>query len=143
MTGPVRVTSSITVPAGELRWRFSRSSGPGGQSVNTADSRVELSWTPVTSTALSPALRDRVLDRLAGRLTDDGVLTVTAAEHRAQLDNRRVALERLAALIRDAIAPPPRPRRPRRPSQRAAARRLAAKRHRGDLKRHRRTTDDD
>ena len=142
MTGPLRVSSAITIPGGELRWRFSRAGGPGGQSVNTADSRVELSWSPGTSTALSSALRDRAVSRLAGRLTDDGILTVTAAEHRAQLDNRRVALDRLAALIREAIAPPPKARRPRRPSQRAAARRLAAKRHRGDLKRDRRTTDD-
>jgi ribosome-associated protein len=142
MTGPLRVTSAIVIPAGELRWRFSRAGGPGGQSVNTADSRVELSWSPATSAALPAALRDRALDRLAGRLTDDGTLTVTAAEHRAQLDNRRAALDRLAVLIRDAIAPPPKARRPRRPSQRAAARRLTAKRHRGDVKRLRRNTDD-
>src|SRR4051794_28548936 len=70
MTGPLRVTSAIVIPAGELRWRFSRAGGPGGQSVNTADSRVELSWSPATPAALPAVLRDPALDPLAGRLTD-------------------------------------------------------------------------
>ena len=91
----------------ELRWRFSRSSGPGGQSVNTTDSRVELSLDVSTTEALGPVLRERALAALADRLVD-GVLTVSAAEHRSQLQNRRAARARLAALLRDATAPPPR-----------------------------------
>src|SRR3954452_11175178 len=80
------VSRSVVVPAHELSWRFSRSSGPGGQSVNTADSRVELSLDVTGTTALSPLLRQRALDRMAGRLVD-GVLTVVSSEHRSQLRN--------------------------------------------------------
>ena len=133
------VTPSVSIPAGELRWRFSRAGGPGGQGVNTADSRVELSWGVAVSRALPEVLRERAVERLAGRLVD-GVVTVVASEHRAQLDNRRAAGERLAALVRDAIAPPPKKRKARRPSQRAAARRIEAKRRRGEVKRMRRDT---
>lgn len=141
MAEPLVVNSSVSIPAAELRWRFSRAGGPGGQGVNTADSRVELSWGLVTSRVLPEVLRERAVERLGGRLVD-GVLTVVASEHRAQLDNRRAAGERLAALVRNAIAPPPPKRKARRPSQRAAARRIDAKRRRGETKRLRRDTDD-
>ena len=141
MVGPLRVTRSIVVPEGDLKWRFSRSSGPGGQSVNTADSRVELSLDLTTTTALGPIQRSRAMERLAGRLVD-GVITVTASEHRAQLRNREAALERLAALLADAVAPPPPRRRRTKPSRAAVERRLAAKRRRAQTKRLRRPDDD-
>jgi len=134
---PIRVTRSILVPARELRWRFSRSSGPGGQSVNTADSRVELSLDLRTTTALGPIQRSRALDRLSRRLVD-GVLTVTASEHRSQLRNREAARERLAATLAKAVAPPPPKRAPTRPSRAAAERRLAEKKRRAAIKRLRR-----
>ena len=98
MVGPLRVTRSVVVPEKELRWRFSRSSGPGGRSVNTADSRVQLSLDLTTTTALGPVQRARALERLADRLVD-GVLTVTAQEERSQLRNREIALERLAEIL--------------------------------------------
>jgi ribosome-associated protein len=138
---PLRVRGSIAIPRGELAWRFSRSSGPGGQSVNTADSRVELSWDLAGTTALPPPLRERALHRLGHRLVD-GVLTVTASEHRAQLQNRRAAETRLVALLAEAIAPPPPRRRPTRPSRGAVEKRLDAKRRRASTKRNRRATDD-
>ena len=141
VVGPLRVTRSIVVPEGDLRWRFSRSSGPGGQSVNTADSRVELSVDVTTTTALGPIQRSRAMERLAGRLVD-GVITVTASEHRSQLRNREAALERLAALLADAVAPPPPRRRRTKPSRAAVERRLAAKRRRALTKRLRRPDDD-
>ena len=141
MAEPLTVTRSISIPGAELRWRFSRSGGPGGQGVNTADSRVELSWDLATSSVLSPTLRERAVDRLGSRLVD-GVLTVAASEHRAQLDNRRAAAERLAGLVRRAIAAPPPTRRATKPSRRAVARRLDAKRRRGTIKNLRRNTDD-
>jgi ribosome-associated protein len=134
------VQSGITIPAAELSWRFSRSSGPGGQGVNTADSRVELSWNLAESTALPPALKARALERLAGRLVD-GVLTIAASEHRAQLRNRAAAEARLAALVRDAIAPPPRARRATKPTKGSVERRIAAKKRRSDIKRNRRAED--
>ncbi|WP_327046099.1 alternative ribosome rescue aminoacyl-tRNA hydrolase ArfB [Microbispora sp. NBC_01189] len=140
MPGPLPVRGSIVVPEAELTWRFSRSSGPGGQGVNTTDSRVELGFDVARTTAFGPALRARALERLAVRLVD-GVITVTASEHRSQLRNREAALERLAALLRDAIAPPPKRRRSTKPSKGSVERRLAAKKHRSDLKRLRRTED--
>ncbi|MGH8836660.1 MAG: alternative ribosome rescue aminoacyl-tRNA hydrolase ArfB [Actinomycetes bacterium] len=142
MPGPLRIRGSIVVPEHELRWRFSRSSGPGGQSVNTTDSRVELSYDLAESAALGPVLKARALHRLVGRLTD-GVLTVAASEHRSQLRNRAAAEERLTVLLRDAIAPPPRRRRPTVPTRAAAERRLADKRRRGDTKRLRQVSDHD
>ncbi len=142
MIGPLRVTRSVVVPEGELRWRFSRSSGPGGQSVNTADSRVELSLDVAKTTALGPVQRARVLERLAGRLVD-GVLTITASEHRSQLQNREAALERLAAILAKALAPPPPRRRPTKASRAAVERRLAAKKQRAKTKELRRAGNDD
>ncbi|WP_091554433.1 alternative ribosome rescue aminoacyl-tRNA hydrolase ArfB [Micromonospora pattaloongensis] len=136
MAEDLRVTERLVIPAGELRERFSRSSGPGGQGVNTTDSRVELSFDVVASGALPQSLRNRIVERLAGRLVD-GVLTVTASEHRAQLANREAARARLAALLRDAAAPPPPPRRPTKPSRAAKERRLTAKRRQSQLKQSR------
>ncbi len=141
MVGPLRVTRSVVVPEQDLRWRFSRSSGPGGRSVNTADSRVQLSVDLTTTTALGPVQRARALERLADRLVD-GVLTVTASEERSQLRNREIALERLAGVLADAIAPPPRTRRPTRPTRAAVERRIAAKKRRARTKRLRRVDDE-
>jgi ribosome-associated protein len=137
----LRVTDRWIVPAAELRERFSRSSGPGGQGVNTADSRVELSFDLAASPSLPPALRARALERLAGRLVD-GVVTIAASEHRAQLANREAARERLTALLREAVAPPPPPRRPTRPSRGAKERRLAEKKRQSQRKRDRRVDGD-
>lgn len=142
MADDLQVTPSVVIPAAELRERFSRSSGPGGQGVNTADSRVELSFDLANTTALPPHLRARALDRLAGRLVS-GVLTIAASEERNQLANRRAARLRLAALLRSAIAPPPPMRRRTRPSKGSVERRLAAKRKRGDTKRGRRVDPDE
>jgi ribosome-associated protein len=141
MAGPLRVTRSVSVPERELRWRFSRSSGPGGQSVNTADSRVEVRLDLTTTTALGPVQRARVLERLAGRLVD-GVLSVTASEHRSQLRNREAALARLAGILAEALAPPPPRRRPTRPARAAVERRLADKKRRARTKRLRRAEDE-
>lgn len=135
------MTDRLVVPAAELRERFSRSSGPGGQGVNTTDSRVELSFDLAGSPSVPPALRERALGRLAGRLVD-GVLTVTASEHRAQLANREAARERMTALLREAVAPPPKPRRPTRPSRGAKERRLAEKKRQSQRKRDRRVDGD-
>lgn len=138
---PLVVTRTVVVPAHELQWRFSRASGPGGQGVNTSDSRVELSLDVANSTAFSTLMRQRALERLANRLVD-GVLTITASEHRSQLRNRQAALARLADALRAAVAPPAAPRRPTRPTKAAQERRLAAKRRRSTIKRNRGATED-
>jgi len=132
----LRIGRSIVVPDGELSERFSRSSGPGGQGVNTTDSRVELSFDIGRSPSLPETTRARMLARLEGRLVD-GVVTVAASEHRAQLANRRAARERLAELLTTAAAPPPRTRRPTKPSRAANQRRLEAKKRRSETKQRR------
>jgi ribosome-associated protein len=134
--GDLAVTGSVVVPAAELRWRFSRSSGPGGQGVNTADSRVELSVAPLDLPGLRDAQRARLAERLGGRLVD-GILTVVASEHRQQLRNRQAARERLAAVLRAALAPPPPARRRTKPTRGSQERRITAKKQRGELKRRR------
>lgn len=128
------VSGSVSIPEAELGWRFSRASGPGGQGVNTTDSRVELTFDVAASTAFTPAERDRILQQLDGRLSG-GVLTIVAAEHRSQLRNREAARARLVTLLREALAPDPPPRRPTRPSRAARERRLADKRRRTLTKR--------
>ncbi len=135
----LHVRGSLAVPDVELQWRFSRSSGPGGQGVNTTDSRVELSFDVAASPTLSDGQRARITERLAHRLVD-GVLTVAASEHRSQRRNREAARVRLAALLRNALQPDPPPRRATRPSRGARERRLAEKRQRGEVKRLRRPT---
>lgn len=124
----------LVLPETELHWRFSRASGPGGQGVNTTDSRAELLFDVARSDALPDDLRSRVLTRLASRLVD-GVLTIVASEHRSQLRNRDAARDRLAATLRGAIAPDPPRRRATRPSAGAKRRRLEAKTRRGQTKR--------
>jgi ribosome-associated protein len=131
------VNGALVIPAAELRERFSRSSGPGGQGVNTADSRVELSFDVATSPSIPDTLRPRILERLGRRLVS-GVVTVAASEYRAQLANRQAARDRLASLLRSASEPPPPARRPTRPSRGAKERRLADKKRRSQTKRGRR-----
>jgi len=135
------VTGTVAIPRAELIWRFSRSSGPGGQSVNTSDSRVELRFDLAATEALPEQLKARALGRLGPRLVD-GAIVVTASEHRSQLQNRRAAEARLVTVLADAVAAPAPPRRPTRPSRSSVERRLTAKRRRGQTKQQRRSTDE-
>lgn len=130
----LEVRPGLTVPERDLSWRFSRSSGPGGQSVNTSDSRAELR---LDLRGLPEPFRSRALDRLATRLVDGAVLVVTAEAERSQLRNRRAAEERLVALLRSATGPPPRRRRATTPTRGSVERRLSAKRRRSAVKRMR------
>jgi ribosome-associated protein len=138
--GDLPVLGDLVVPAAALSWRFSRSSGPGGQGVNTADSRVELSLAPLEIPGLSEAQRNRLAQRLEDRLVG-GVLTIAASEHRAQLRNREAARARMAAVLRAALAPPAPPRRKTKPTRGSQERRIQAKKQRGQLKQQRRSSD--
>ncbi|QUQ70277.1 alternative ribosome rescue aminoacyl-tRNA hydrolase ArfB [Kutzneria sp. CA-103260] len=142
MADELQVTPSLVIAGAELRERFSRSSGPGGQGVNTTDSRVELSFDLARSPSIPEHLRPRLLARLATRLVD-GVLTIAASEYRSQLANRNAARERLVSMLRTAAAPPPAKRRPTKPSRGAKERRLEAKHQRSQVKRNRRSVSDD
>ena len=127
------IPGGLLIPAAELAERFSRSSGPGGQGVNTTDSRVELSFDVGQSRVLTERQRDRALAALAGRLVA-GVLTIVASEHRAQLLNRQAARARLVHYLTEALAPPAPPRRATKPTRSARQRRLDVKKQRGQLK---------
>ncbi|MDQ1682560.1 MAG: ribosome-associated protein [Frankiaceae bacterium] len=142
MTDGLVINDRLVIPEAELSWRFSRSSGPGGQGVNTSDSKAELSYDVLRSPTLPDYLRARAVQRLGARLVD-GVVTISASEHRSQLRNRDAALARLCLLLRDAIAPPAAARRPTKPSAGARARRIEAKKHRGTIKKHRQRPADD
>jgi len=123
----------LVIAADELVERFSRSSGPGGQGVNTTDSRVELAFEPATSRSFTQSQLDRVAEVL-GQVLVNGRIVVVASEYRSQLRNRSAARERLGALLRDALAPAPPSRRPTRPTRGSQRRRLDAKKRRGQIK---------
>lgn len=141
MPGPLVITPRLVLPEAELSWRFSRSSGPGGQSVNTSDSRAELSLDVARSPTLPEHLRTRALAHLAGRLVD-GVLTVSSQQERSQLANRAICERRLAQTLREAVSPPPPPRRATRPTRGSKERRIAGKKERGQTKAMRRKPTD-
>ncbi|MET1019402.1 MAG: alternative ribosome rescue aminoacyl-tRNA hydrolase ArfB [Microterricola sp.] len=132
----LEVSPALSIPASELAWRFSRSSGPGGQHVNTSDSRVELSWDLSGSSALTEPQRQRLLDRLGRRLVA-GVLTVTASEQRSQLRNREIARRKLALLVSAALAPDAAARRATKRTRGSDRRRLDAKQQRSATKQQR------
>jgi ribosome-associated protein len=130
------------LPEAELEVRFSRSGGPGGQHVNTSATRVEVVLDVDASPTLTDAEKQRIRRKLRNRLDAEGRLRVVAQDERSQLRNRALATERLAALLRDALAPPPPPRRPTRPGRAATERRLDEKRRAGERKRTRRPPDE-
>jgi ribosome-associated protein len=136
MSASLLVRGSVPLPEAELLWRFSRSSGPGGQHVNTSDTQVELRFDLAATRALPPVWRERALERLAGRLVD-GVLVVRASDFRSQWRNREAAAVRLVALLDAATAPPPKPRRPTKVPRGINERRLREKKARSDTKRSR------
>jgi ribosome-associated protein len=142
MDDGLRIRGSVVIPAHELTWRFSRSGGPGGQSVNTTDSRVQLVFDLRNSPSLPEHLKQRALQRLGARL-QDGCLTITASEQRSQFQNRRAAERRLVDTLNEAMAPPPRTRRPTKPSRSANDRRIKEKKSRGMTKRLRSVRDAD
>ena len=130
----VRLPNGVVIPETELQMRAARSSGPGGQGVNTTDSKVELRWDLASSTAISDAQRERLQERLASRLTTDGTLILVSQEHRSQHRNREAVRARFRAIVGEALIPERR-RRPTRPSKAAKRRRLEAKRRRSEIKR--------
>lgn len=138
----LEVAPGVAVDSSELTLSFARSGGPGGQHVNTSSTKVELRFDVARSPSLTPEQRSRALHRLGRRVTDDGVLVLTASEHRSQTRNREAVLGRFRALLGEALAAPPRTRRPTRPSRAARVRRVEAKRRRSELKALRRRLDD-
>lgn len=135
--GMLPVTPAIALPRTELVYKATRAGGAGGQHVNTSSTRIELLWNARDTQALDEAERARVAAKLASRLDGDGWLRVVSSARRSQIQNREAAEERLAALLRGALAVPKR-RKPTKPSRGAKEARLADKKKRGDRKRQRR-----
>lgn len=127
---------AFTVPEDELRFRASRAGGPGGQHVNKASTRIEVLWNVRESPSLTATQRERLLRKLGNRIDSDGILRVVAGERRSQLRNRHSAVERLTALVREALRTPRR-RKPTKPSPSAVEKRLSGKRRRSEIKRKR------
>ena len=140
MDGDLEIKPGVVIPEGELQWRFSKSSGPGGQGVNTTDSRVQVTFDLTRSPSIPEALKARAIRRLGARL-HEGCLTVTAMESRSQWQNRRAARIRLVDVLREAMASPPRQRRPTRPTRGSVERRISDKKARGQVKRLRQARD--
>lgn len=136
MSGPYVIRGAVSLPEAELMWRFSRSSGPGGQHVNTSDSQVELRFDLAATESLPEVWKERALERLASRLVN-GVVSVRSSEHRSQWRNRETAAVRLTALLAEATAPPPKARVKRKIPRGINERRLREKKQRGDTKRGR------
>ena len=130
------INSRLVIPSKELKWRFSRSSGPGGQGVNTTDSRVEVIFDITRSSVISPFLKQRLLLQLESRCIN-GCLNIVAAERRSQYQNRLLALDRLADLLREGLKAPQKARKVTKPTYSSKRRRIAAKKHRSVLKQSR------
>ncbi len=135
MTG-IRINRNIVIPNAELGESFVRSAGPGGQNVNKLSTKVELRWTPATSSALSDFQRDYLLKRLAHRITESGELIITCEEHRTQARNRDEVRVKLATVVRQALQRPKK-RRPTKPSRASVKRRLDGKKRRSTTKKNR------
>jgi ribosome-associated protein len=129
----IRLGRGVSVPEAELELRTARSGGPGGQSVNTTDSKVELRWSITDSAALDERQRQRLLERLGSRLTKDGVLILQGSEHKSQHRNRDAVIARFRAIVGEALEPPKQRRRTK-VSRGAKRRRLEAKRQRSETK---------
>lgn len=136
----LRLRDNVVIPEAELSESFARAGGPGGQHVNTSATKAELRFDVAGSSALSDEQKQRVAERLASRLTQDGVLVLSASEHRSQARNREAVRARLARMLDEALTPPRR-RRPTRKPRRAEQRRLDQKKRRGERKRLRQRPD--
>jgi ribosome-associated protein len=131
--GDLHVSAAVVIPAAELQWRFSRSSGPGGQNVNKVETAVELGFDLEGTGAIGPFQKQRLLERLGSRCVA-GCLRVAVSEHRSQYQNRQLAMQRLGDLLREGLKPPPKLRKPTKPTRGAVKRRVEAKKQKSQVK---------
>ncbi len=140
--GPLELAPGVWIAAADVRFAFSRSGGPGGQAVNKLSTRSELRVAVEAIVGLSPQVRTRLRSLAGRRLTQGDEIIIVAESERSQLDNRRACVERLGALVADALAVP-KPRRPTRPTRGAVEKRLDAKRRTAGRKQQRRRPDEE
>ncbi len=136
MAQDLPITKGLLIPAAELQWRFSRASGAGGQHVNKVEKAVELVFDLTASKVIGPFRKQRIIDQIGSRLIG-GCLRVSVSEQRSQFQNRQLALQRLADLLREGLKPPPKTRKPTKPSRGAKKRRMEDKKQRGQIKKAR------
>jgi len=141
MADDIIITNTVTIPGSELTITASRSSGPGGQHANKADTRIQVRWNLEASEALTEVQKNRLRRALRTRLTDEGDVLIACETHRSQKRNRDEALQRLAAIVREGLVPP-KPRRKTKPSRASKERRLAEKRKRAQVKKGRQGQED-
>jgi len=138
----IAITATVSIPLDEVRYRFARSSGPGGQHVNKTETQVELSFDVAHSPNLTEAQRQRLLSKLSNLIDQDGVLHLTAQSERSQWRNRQMVTARFQAVLAAALREPKK-RRPTRPTAASQAKRLASKKRRAEIKRLRRDRSDE
>jgi ribosome-associated protein len=137
----LEVNDSVRVPRAELTYRATRSGGPGGQHVNTSSTRVELAWNVDASPSVSDEERARIREKLSNRISGEGLLLLSASEHRSQNRNKEAVTERFVELLRQALVVQAK-RKKTRPGKAAREARLHAKKHRSEVKRRRRSLED-
>jgi ribosome-associated protein len=142
MDDAIEITPTLRIPRAELDYRATRSGGPGGQHVNTSSTRIELTWDVGGSPSLDDAQRNRILEKLANRIDERGVLRLTSSGSRSQHQNREDVTERFARLIAQALHVP-KPRKKTRPSKASKEARLLSKKRRSQTKKQRREIPDD
>ena len=138
----IRINRNLEIPEHELEFRFTPSGGPGGQHANKAATRVELVWNVAGSPSLGPRQRQRLMGALRNRIDGSGNLRLASDRQRSQMQNRHDVIERFQTLIRRSLVPPKK-RVGTKPSKASKERRLAAKKHRSDIKKNRKVRPDD
>ncbi len=142
MDDAIEVNSALSIPRSQLDYRATRSGGPGGQHVNTSSTRIELTWNVADSPSLDDAQRARIMEKLANRIDERGVLRLTSSGSRSQHQNREDVTERFARLIEQALRVP-KPRKKTKPSRASKEARLQSKKRRSQTKQHRRDVQPD
>ena len=132
----LRITTKLEIPTSEINWRFSRSSGSGGQNVNKTDSRVEIVFNVSKSKTLSPYQKHRILIKKDYKLIND-CICIVVQDKRSQYQNRQLALNRLVSTLQELLKPPPKKRRETIPTRSSQRKRVELKKKRGELKRNR------
>ena len=137
----LRINSKLEIPGNEIKWRFSRSSGAGGQNVNKTDSRAEIVFNVSESKTLTPYQKYRISIQDEVKLSN-GCICIAVQDKRTQFQNRQLALTRLTSTLRELLKPPPKTRRETIPTRSSQKRRIESKKKRGELKRNRRSNID-